>query len=74
MYKILKTCPEYELVSCIHNGHWTNSVAEIFADTDNGATVATHLHFYVTRSEARKLWHGIKDFVPATIETVSFKR
>jgi hypothetical protein len=73
MYQTLEKCPEFELVKCIHKGNWTHAIAEVFMDTDNGVTVPTHLHFYVTREKARKEWSGIKHLIPTTIQTVSFK-
>ena len=68
-YTILEECPDYLVNTALTSGHWTAAKAETFVD-DHG--VESHLHFYMSRTEARKVWSEIKHLVPHTINTVSF--
>ena len=58
---------DLQLHDIIHQGSWTNPIAETF-----GQSNATHLHFYLPIVEARKAWNDIKHLVPDTVVSLSF--
>lgn len=72
MFTELPECPDWELDTIIGPGHWTQGVAEGFLDPDTKSV--THLHFYASKEDARKLWPRIKHLAPKTIKTVSFRQ
>ena len=67
---VLSECPEWDLVLCLGNGHWTQADLEIFEGPDG----QHHAHFYVGRREARRIWKDVKHiFVSYEVTSVSFQ-
>ena len=73
--KRLRSCPQWPLHSCVHNGGgWVNSVAEFFSATEEEGP--THVHFYCLREKAVVLFGNFPEAVQAKIracKTVSFE-